>query len=91
MNQYVTKRYLNNEPPRGKTTGNYKLRAFNQPTMIIWSVNDKFLPVFWGERLFRGIQGACRFELVPSAGHLLPEEKPEVLTDYLFGFLNSAN
>jgi pimeloyl-ACP methyl ester carboxylesterase len=65
------------------------LARFDRPTMIVWGAEDKVLPVSWGERLYREIPGARRFELVPGAGHLVPEEKPEVLGRLIIDFLNS--
>ncbi len=60
-----------------------KLHRFNKPTLIIWAAEDKFLPVFWGEKLYKEIPGARRFEIVPFAGHLLPEEKPTAVSALL--------
>ncbi|MCX5859543.1 MAG: alpha/beta hydrolase [Proteobacteria bacterium] len=65
------------------------LAKFDRPTMIVWGAEDKVLPVSWGERLYREIPGARRFELVPGAGHLVPEEKPEVLGRLIIDFLSS--
>jgi len=65
------------------------LAKFDRPTMIVWGAEDKVLPVSWGERLYREIPGARRLELVPGAGHLVPEEKPEVLGRLTVEFLNS--
>jgi len=65
------------------------LAKFDRPTMIVWAAEDKVLPVSWGERLYREIPGARRLELVPGAGHLVPEEKPEVLGRLIIDFLSS--
>ena len=67
------------------------LAKFDRPTMIVWGAEDKVLPVSWGERLSREIPGARKFELVPGAGHLIPEEKPEILGRLILDFINSNN
>lgn len=67
------------------------LAKFDRPTMIVWAAEDKVLPVSWGEKLYREISGARRFELVPGVGHLLPEEKPEILGRLILDFINSNN
>lgn len=66
-----------------------KLKEFDHPTMIVWGEEDPFLPVAWARRLCEGIQGATRLELIAGAGHLLPEEKPEILGDLIVDFLRS--
>ncbi len=66
-----------------------ELRRFNKPTMIVWAAEDRFLPVSWGRKLYDEIQGARRFEIIPFAGHLLPEEKPEELAKLIFDFISN--
>lgn len=65
-----------------------ELRRFDKPTMIVWASEDRFLPVSWGKRLYDEIQGSRRFEIIPFAGHLLPEEKPEELAGLINDFLS---
>ena len=66
------------------------LKKFNRPTMIVWGTEDPFLPVVWAERLAEGIGGSRRLEMVPAAGHFLPEEKPEALGNLILDFLSST-
>lgn len=66
----------------------HKLRRFDKPTMVVWAAEDRFLPVFWGKRLYDEIQGAISFEVIPCAGHLLPEERPEELAKLITDFLS---
>ncbi len=65
-----------------------ELRRFDKPTMIVWAAEDRFLPVSWGKKLYDEIQGARRFEIIPFAGHLLPEERPEELAKLIIDFLS---
>ena len=67
------------------------LAKFDRPTMIVWAAEDKIIPRHWGERLSREIPGARGLELVPGAGHLVPEEKPEILGRLIVDFLKQIN
>ena len=66
------------------------LEKYDRPTMVVWGTEDRFLPLRWGERLFAGIKGARRLERIPSTGHFVPEEKPEVLANLILDFLGAA-
>ena len=46
------------------------------PTMIIWGVNDKIIPVVIAEMLHAAIPDS-RLELINECGHMPQEEKPE--------------
>ncbi|UCD84419.1 MAG: alpha/beta hydrolase [Deltaproteobacteria bacterium] len=67
-----------------------ELQRFDKPTLIIWAAEDRFLPVFWGEKLYKEIPGARRFELITFAGHLLPEEKPVEIARIIVDFLSDG-
>ena len=45
------------------------------PVAVVWGEHDPFLPVTLGRRLAGAIPAAT-FELVPGAGHFVPEESP---------------
>lgn len=54
-------------------------------TLLLWGTEDEFQPVTWAERLEDDI-GSC--ELIGlEANHWVPEDRPEVFTDYLTDFL----
>lgn len=53
-----------------------RLRDMVQPTSVLWGAADPFLPVTLGQRLAGTIPSAT-LEVVPDAGHFLPEEAPE--------------
>ena len=46
------------------------------PTLVVWGEHDRWIPAQRGRELARRIPGA-RLELLPTAGHLVPEEEPE--------------
>lgn len=64
--------------------------GFDRPTMVVWGGNDRWLNVSWGRKLFDDIAGARRMEVVPFAGHFLPEEKPEQVAGYIREFMREA-
>jgi pimeloyl-ACP methyl ester carboxylesterase len=66
------------------------LRSFDRPTLIVWGENDPHFGPEWGERLQRDIPGAQPLILLPATGHLLMEERPELLAELIAGFLTSA-
>jgi pimeloyl-ACP methyl ester carboxylesterase len=53
------------------------LRRFDHSTLLIWAGDDPHFGPKWGERLYRDIPGAVGLQILPEAGHLLMEEKPE--------------
>jgi pimeloyl-ACP methyl ester carboxylesterase len=55
------------EPPYGRIA---------VPTLVVWGERDRWIPAQRGRELARRIPGA-RLELLPTAGHLVPEEEPE--------------
>lgn len=64
------------------------LKRLPIPTMVVWGSHDRSLPLSLGRRLYREIPGARRFEVIHSAGHLVPEEKPEALASLIREFLH---
>ena len=63
------------------------LKRFKRPTLLIWATEDPHFGPKWGERLRADIPGAVRLELVPDAGHLLMEERPNRVAELIGGFL----
>lgn len=53
-----------------------RLAALGIPTAILWGAEDPFYPVVLGERLQAAIPGAT-LDVVPGAGHFLPEDAPD--------------
>lgn len=62
------------------------LRQVTSPTLILWGASDTWLKPEQGERLRRRLARA-RLEVVPEAGHLLPEERPEDFCRLIEAFL----
>jgi len=86
-----TKRFLAGQfdPENNRTTTDLLdgLRRFDRPTLLVWARDDPHFGSEWGERLYRDIPGAVRFELLPETGHLLMEEKPERFAALVGNFL----
>lgn len=59
------------------------------PTLVIWGEADPWLPVARAAELAQRIPGA-RLELLPSAGHLVQEDRPDELARLLAGHLDAA-
>jgi pimeloyl-ACP methyl ester carboxylesterase len=59
------------------------------PTIVIWGEADPWLPAERAAELAGRIPGA-RLELLPSAGHLVQEDRPDELVRLLRGHLDGA-
>jgi len=70
------------------------LKRFDHPRLLLWAKDDPHSGPEWGERLYNEVPGAVRLELLPNAGHLLMEEKPErfaaLVDEFLSGPLPEA-
>jgi 2-hydroxymuconate-semialdehyde hydrolase len=57
------------------------------PTLVCWGKYDAFMPVEAGRRLKKAISGPTRFQIIDQAGHYVPEDRPDVVADYLDDFI----
>jgi pimeloyl-ACP methyl ester carboxylesterase len=57
------------------------------PVTVCWGEDDTWVPVERGRELAGRIPGA-RLQVIPRAGHLVPEDQPAELTGALFEFLH---
>ena len=64
------------------------LETIKKPTLILWGENDKFLPLYLGERIQKEIKGS-RMEKIPDCGHFVQEDRPEraakIISEFLVG------
>lgn len=65
------------------------LACLTVPTVIVWGESDTVTPVEEGWRLVRAFPAAT-LEILPGAGHLLPEEAPEALAESIQTFYRRA-
>jgi pimeloyl-ACP methyl ester carboxylesterase len=63
-----------------------KLAAWERPTLIAWSKEDRFFPLEHGERLARIIPGA-RFEAIEGSRTFSPEDRPDRLAGLIGVFV----
>ncbi len=64
-----------------------KFDEFDKPTYVIWAGSDRWLNVSWGRKLYDDIAGSTRMEVIPFAGHFVPEEKPDLVAHYINDFM----
>lgn len=57
------------------------------PTMICWALHDAWMPAESGRRLKKAIAGPTRFEIIERAGHYVPEDRPDVVAEYIDDFV----
>jgi pimeloyl-ACP methyl ester carboxylesterase len=62
-----------------------ELRLIAQPSLLIWGDEDKIVPVQVGERLNKDLPNSTFFSF-KNTGHLVPEERPEHVTEKIFDF-----
>ena len=59
------------------------------PTMIVWGDRDRVIPVAHAP-VAHALMPGSRLEIVPGAGHFLPIERPDLMTDLLRDFIEST-
>lgn len=64
-----------------------RYEALRMPALLVWGERDRFFPVAEGRRLATMLPGSVRFEVVPGAGLLVHEERPEAWTRVVREFL----
>jgi pimeloyl-ACP methyl ester carboxylesterase len=65
-----------------------RLDRIKPPTLVVWGVADRLLPVAHGEAYAAGIPGA-RLVTIDRCGHLPPVEQPEPFAEAVLGFLKT--
>jgi pimeloyl-ACP methyl ester carboxylesterase len=63
-----------------------KYRTINVPTLILWGLNDRVIPLEIGEMLHAAIPGS-RLETIDECGHVPQEEKPAETIAHVSQFL----
>jgi pimeloyl-ACP methyl ester carboxylesterase len=69
--------------------GRYRDRRLEVPTLVLYGQRDPILP----PELYQGHEehaDRLRAEGVPRAGHFLPEERPELVTERILEFVDDA-
>jgi pimeloyl-ACP methyl ester carboxylesterase len=59
------------------------------PTLVLWGENDGWLDPDFGRQLAKTIPGA-RLQLIPDAGHFVPEDQPGAVAAHLASFFAGA-
>ena len=67
-----------------------KYNAIHQPVLILWGEEDKWIPVEQAHSLHQLIPNS-KLVTVPQTGHLVIEERPEILVREIKGFLDQPN
>jgi pimeloyl-ACP methyl ester carboxylesterase len=80
------RRVLSGLDPRHTIDAALKLAAWERPTLIAWSREDRFFPLEHGERLAKIIPGA-RFEPIEGSRTFSPEDRPDRLAGLIGGFV----
>ncbi|MCF3948730.1 alpha/beta hydrolase [Acidiphilium sp. AL] len=55
------------------------------PCLVLWGINDQWIPVEKGRELARLIPG-CELIEIPDCGHLMQEDAPEAITSAALRF-----
>ncbi|WP_110113735.1 alpha/beta hydrolase [Bacillus sp. CGMCC 1.16541] len=62
------------------------LRKIEHPSLLVWGEEDRVVPLQVGKRLQRDLR-VSQLISFEKTGHLLPEEKPEVISNHMLEFL----
>jgi pimeloyl-ACP methyl ester carboxylesterase len=66
-----------------------RLPTFNQPALVVWSLDDRVFPLAHGHRLAKLLpQG--RLEVIDDADAFIPEDQPERLAALIDGFISET-
>ncbi|KKI89958.1 hydrolase [Bacillus sp. SA1-12] len=65
-----------------------ELKKIEQPSLLIWGNEDKVVPVHIGKRLKNDLPNSSFFSF-KNTGHLVPEERPEHVSDMIFEFCHA--
>ncbi|WP_226669498.1 alpha/beta hydrolase [Metabacillus litoralis] len=65
------------------------LNLIEQPSLLIWGNEDRVVPIHIGERLRKDLPNST-FVSFKHTGHLVPEEKPEHVSEKIGNFLFQA-
>ena len=55
--------------------------------MVCWALHDAWMPAESGRRLKKAIKGPTRFQIIERAGHYVPEDRPDVVAEYIDDFV----
>jgi pimeloyl-ACP methyl ester carboxylesterase len=66
-----------------------ELKKIEQPSLLIWGNEDKVVPISIGERLQDDLPNSTFFSF-KHTGHLVPEERPEHVSEKIIDFLFQA-
>ncbi|MEE6133968.1 alpha/beta hydrolase [Priestia aryabhattai] len=64
------------------------LRAIDKPSLLIWGEEDRVVPLHLGKKLQQDLPSST-FISLKDTGHLLPEECPDDIRNYMMDFLTS--
>ncbi len=64
----------------------HEFYRFDRPVLVVWSLDDPWRPLIWGERLATDFPNTT-LRTIPDCGALVPEERPKLLARYLAHFL----
>lgn len=62
-----------------------ELKSIEIPSLLVWGEEDKVVPIEIGYRLQKDLP-LSRFISLRKTGHLVPEERPDQVSDYIFDF-----
>lgn len=65
------------------------LQKIQQPILLLWGTDDKIVPLDTGKKFERDLPHAI-LKTFENTGHLLPEEKPKEVAQYIKEFLKSS-
>jgi pimeloyl-ACP methyl ester carboxylesterase len=83
------RRVLSSLDPSHTIDAALKLAAWERPTLIAWSQEDRFFPLEHGERLAKIVPGA-RFEAIEGSRTFSPEDRPDRLAGLISGFVQES-
>jgi len=72
-------------PDRGLSRRLHRIKA---KTLILWGENDKLIRPVYGDA-FKAAIGNSKLQILPEAGHLVTQEKPEQVVDAIAASVKS--
>lgn len=73
--------------PSNEETMGIDYAGITCPTLVCWALHDAWMPKQAAARIKAAIAGPVRLQYIERAGHYVPEDRPDVVAEYIDDFV----